>query len=169
MKRLPKLLVALACCLLCSVFASAQNLEFAYVTGENVNIRKSPSTSAPRLMYTDRGVESSFYWERKALKEAVPYYPYRTEVMQIVGKADGWLKVRFDPGFGLFGDAILKDNSKGYRNIEGWMSGKFLKTVSPVNLTWQNVGSVLGLGAYKCNKGNLKNIIFIQDGCEGVD
>ncbi|MCF0203070.1 MAG: hypothetical protein HUK08_06880 [Bacteroidaceae bacterium] len=157
-----KKLLITSLCLLCSVIASAQKLEFAYVSGENVYIRKSPSTSAPRLMFTDRGVESTFHWGGKAPKEAVPYFPYRTEVMQIVGKTNGWMKVRFYPGGGDM-------HGGGDMYLEGWMSSKYLKTVSPINLTWQNVGSVLGRAEYKCNEGKLKNTILLEDGCDGND
>ena len=67
-----KKLFIISLCLLCGVFASAQKLEFAFVTAHNVNVRKEPSTTAQRLMSIYEALDNVFAWGSSAPKGMHP-------------------------------------------------------------------------------------------------
>ncbi|MCF0203071.1 MAG: hypothetical protein HUK08_06885 [Bacteroidaceae bacterium] len=158
MKRFSKILAALACCLLCSVFANAQELEFAFVNAHSVNVRKEPSTKAQRLMFTNIGLKSVFQWGGKATKRTVAYHPDLYDAVQIIGRTDGWAKVRFH----VYGQLDRVSGKGGY--IEGWMSDQFLYTIQPMKLTPEDLREALEehYSSYMGTEGKLKGIIFMN-------
>lgn len=158
-----KKLFLLTFVMLLSVMASAQAIEFAYITGTNVNIRKSPSTTAPILMHDGEGIEIIFVWSTRAGGERSAFYLDKGEVVQILQKQPGWCKVRFYPYYGSTSNVTPGDA----QHIDGWMSSKFLETASPVYLDWQNVGNVLTEYEGKVNDGRYQNTLLIQSSSDG--
>lgn len=150
--------------MLCSIIASAQSLEFAVITGVNVNIRKAPSKSAQILMHTGDGVESVYCWASKAGGHRKVQYQPKGYIMQIVAKQTDWYKVRFYPGYGLT-DFVTKSK---IRYIEGWMSSMYLKSVKPIKLSWQNLNSVLDKYDKMVDDANLSQTVLVQDGFDGI-
>mgnify|MGYP003295983967 CR=1 FL=1 len=159
-----KKILFLSLMMLCSIFVSAQSLEFADIMGDNVNIRKSPSKSAQILMHNDKGIETFFNWAAKAGGGYKPLYLPKGYVMQIMAKQTDWYKVRFYPDYG----STHLVSPRNVRYIEGWMGSNYLKMAKPVKLSMQNLNTVLEPYEHMVNDKNLPQTALIQDGTDGV-
>lgn len=149
---------------LCSILANAQTPEFAVITGENVYIRKAPSSSAQILMHNDRGIETTYSWAAKAGGERKALYMPKGYIMQVMAKQTDWYKVLFYPDYGNI--HLVSPRNKNY--IEGWMSSKYLKTVKPIKLSTQNIHTVLKQYEHMVNDKNVPQTALIQDGNDGM-
>lgn len=100
--------------------------KLAVATTEGVNIRKTPSTTAPKLVYDESKIEEydiplSYYayWSTAPVKGSVIAIPFEGPA-PIVGELNGWYRIQ---------------NLGPNEASDGWVSAKFVKTATPVPMT----------------------------------
>lgn len=122
----------------------------APISDDGVNIRKLPSTLAPKLVYNENNIEYfdvplSYYgyWSSKPAK--APIYAVKfTNPAPVVSEKDGWYEIK---------------NIGPKCESNGWVSGKFCKLITPTPLSnarnsysgqlkWLSTGSDEYNGAY---------------------
>jgi len=115
-----KKILTLSAAFLCSISALAQS-SYVMVVKDGVNLRKTPSTSAPKLMmelqddcFEDCKV--NYVWDnspRKRNMSRVAFHPFIESIAEVVGESGGWTRIAADD----------------WADMKPWISSQFVRPV----------------------------------------
>lgn len=145
------------------LFFKMNTPKFACIINDEVTIHDSPSISSQVLMTNFENEGSwNYCWAYDTDDKRTIVYRDNCSIVQVMSKQDDWYKVRFYP------DNLESEDGKKY--IEGWISSKNLENVEPIQLTWDNIYTIIEndycreppMNCHIVDDSNVRQTIFIQ-------